>query len=156
MKKLSGEGVRGMAQIEVPIYNGYIYVYFGDAKDCLEELRTMKGDEFAEATADFFKDSFDGKFVWSSNQRFFLLIVQQVPQSLRDFGVVVHELFHATYRFLECKMLTLNDGSEESYAYFLQYLFDEIMDYMVAQGNIIENESKSPESGCLEVYPKLS
>jgi len=43
-----------------------------------------------------------------------------------DMSHLVHECFHAAYHFLTNRGLCLNDGSDEAYAYFLQYIFGKI------------------------------
>jgi hypothetical protein len=41
-------------------------------------------------------------------------------------GVIVHECFHACYKLMDRIGQQLSDESEESYAYLMQYIFEQI------------------------------
>ena len=53
----------------------------------------------------------------------YLFITPNSPNS-----TIVHESFHATLRVMDYIGADLNDGSEESYAYLLDYIFDKVVE----------------------------
>lgn len=44
-----------------------------------------------------------------------------------NYATIAHESFHATVRVMNSIGAELNDGSEESYAYLLDYIFDKVV-----------------------------
>ncbi len=56
-----------------------------------------------------------------------LLWMRYRPKGIEDLGVLVHEAFHCTTFILEKSGITYSKDSDEAYAYFLQFLVEEIM-----------------------------
>lgn len=49
------------------------------------------------------------------------------PEKIYDYGTIVHELFHVVDVTLRYKGVTLSDDSDESYAYFMQWIYMEFL-----------------------------
>lgn len=58
---------------------------------------------------------------WQSN----LIWVKDIT----DIPCIVHELMHFIYRVLERKWFTLNNETDELYAYLFEFYFDKILHY---------------------------
>lgn len=67
-----------------------------------------------------------------------LIWLNKFPETVEDYGDLVHEIEHAVYYILESRGLKHTAESDEAYAYLSSFLFCEIDSYIVD-----EREKKS-------------
>lgn len=59
-----------------------------------------------------------------------VVYMKDLPKTIDDYGVVVHELFHAASWILRNIGIVQVEGSEECYAYVLEHLYNETVDWL--------------------------
>lgn len=111
--------------IQIPIYNGTLQVLFGDiseVKNTLIEEYKVGNYEAGEMVK-----AIEGSnaAVMFDNKELFLW-VNKIPTSIEDYGFLIHELQHATFRFLDNRGMSHTIESDEAYSYLIGYLFCEI------------------------------
>ena len=92
----------------------------GDVNDCIKEYcRLNKLDIWTTEPS----RSRRGNFIYHTDMSNGAIWLHEES----SFGVVTHEVFHAAHHLLKKYGFQLGDESEEMYAYFMQYVVNEIM-----------------------------
>lgn len=108
----------------------------GETDDELREILRNKGIKVKKSNL-LFKDKWRGL-----NHRFKdgsqIIRMRKVPYHVEDFGVLLHEIFHASHFIINRVGIKLTDSSEEIYAYLIEYFYEKIV-------NEIANERDKQE-----------
>lgn len=56
-----------------------------------------------------------------------VLWIKYWPEKISDYGTLVHELFHIVDVSLRGKGITLSDDSDEAYAYFMGWIYQDFL-----------------------------
>lgn len=67
--------------------------------------------------------------------------LKRKPETVDSYGVLVHELFHAVELLFEWLPIPLTESSSEAYAYYLEYLYKEVISFMAEE----EEKQKNAE-----------
>jgi len=99
-----------------------VVVITEDEKRLVKFIREKFGDpNYAEATEK------DEASVYYSENHCPILWLRYAPKTPREYGALVHEVFHVVCLIMKWASIPLNEGSEEPYAYLLDYLTTEIL-----------------------------
>lgn len=114
--------------IQIPIYNHTLQVLLGDVTEIKDTL--VREYKVAEHWADGMLENIGANAAGSMcridaiNEYF--LWVEKVPTTIKDYGVLVHEIEHFVFYFLNDKGLNHTEDSDEAYAYLFEYIFEQI------------------------------
>lgn len=75
---------------------------------------------------DFIEDDKYYAKVWQSLEGYVIFRIKHYPENNYQLGAISHDALHATLRVMETVGCTLNDGSEEAYAYLLGYIVEQV------------------------------
>ena len=105
--------------VKIKIFGNYKLhiILTDDIKEAVKEYRLKIQHHFTDID-----DKFDGVHipVQDSSLESYLFLVSTKP------GVIAHEVFHAVTRILDLIGVSLVEESEETYAYLLGYIVDEV------------------------------
>lgn len=109
--------------IDVGIYNCKVYVTIGEhIEKAAKNLKKIGGDaDVAEFMVNNHSFWSDGSVYQTSCKTDCTLYLSNVNDAL-----LVHELFHVTYKILSKIGMELSNDSEEAYAYLQEYLFNQV------------------------------
>lgn len=57
----------------------------------------------------------------------YLIWIENFYWRIYEYGILAHEVFHCVYRVLDDVGLSLTDSSDEAYACYFQFIFQEII-----------------------------
>ena len=123
-----------LIEITDPIYIIKVWVSFEDTFDKMADSipPELDRDPIISALHDtpmcgartFLVDDFDGHtfFVWFP--------FSEVTRSTQ-YALIAHEMFHVTWMTMRDRGVTLSDDSDEAYAYYVQFLVQCIMQFIL-------------------------
>lgn len=123
-------------QIAVDVYSSYVFCVFGTREYLYKVLRehgikkTAAKESCECPDADAYVLEFDENEVKGkdSGGRIALYMLE-IPKDSYSISVLVHECMHLTAKILLPRRIELDsDGSEEAYAYLIEYLVRTILD----------------------------
>lgn len=107
-------GIIKKKKIKVPIYDQFTLTMF-ISDNLVEDVEAI--------TKSKFEYGFGGMFFYKKNSCDLLIGIEK--DSLSN-SLIAHECFHATRYILEYVGITLEESSEEAFAYLLGYLVEEV------------------------------
>ncbi len=116
-------------KIEVPIYRITLHLFFGPEEDC---KKAMIADGEPELVAQQWlpsKEEYDGSFS-VEDDGYTLLWLRRLPESIGDYGSLIHEIEHCTFEILNSRGVKHTDDSDEAYAYLLCWLYEQIENFI--------------------------
>ena len=121
-------------KIQIPIYKTSLQVFFGTADECIEAQRK---DGRSERDIDDWRrhnaaTSYAGAF-HMGDDTYNLIWLCKWPESVGEFGDLVHEIEHAVFYILDSRGLKHTEESDEAYAYLSSFLFCEIDSYIAKE-----------------------
>lgn len=124
--------MKELHRIHIPIYKDTLFIFFGSKQDCQQAL--IKNG-MCEEEALCFKpsDTANGFFIYFEKDGLYLIWMPVVPETIANYGVLVHEILHFVYRFLAERGMKMDDSSEEAYTYLMEYIFNEIDNFIVTE-----------------------
>lgn len=117
-------------KISIPIYRTTLHLFFGNAEDC---RKAMIADGESELVAQQWlpgKEEYDGSFS-VEDDGYMLLWVKRLPESISDYGSLVHEIEHCTFEILNSRGIKHTDDSDEAFAYLFCWLYEEIENFIL-------------------------
>lgn len=123
-------------KIHIPIYKDALFIFFGTREDCQKALVKSTDMKLEEALCFRPSNTAQGYFCYFEKDGIYIIWMPNIPDTVGQYGVLVHEIMHFVYRFLAERGMTMNDNSEEAYTYLAEYIFNEIDTYIV---NLKEN-----------------
>lgn len=129
-------------KIHIPVYKTSLQVFFGTGEECVEAQRKDGRDErhIEEWRKANVSHEYNGAFSMGDDT-YNLIWLNKYPETVEDFGDLVHEIEHAVWYILDSRGLKHTEESDEAYAYLSGYIFCEIDDYL-AQQREKEDEKK--------------
>ena len=112
-------------KIRIPIYRTTLHLFFGNKEDC---RKAMIADGESELVAQQWlseNEEYDGSFSVESDN-YTLLWVKKLPESITDYGTLLHEIEHCTFEILNSRGIKHTDESDEAFAYLFGWLYEEI------------------------------
>ena len=109
-------------KIRIPIYNENLYFQFGRAdklKDNLVKIG-IPSHKILDIRANIL-----GRFTFYEDECKFVIWVRDPTISALSLSILVHEIEHFVYFFLDYKGFKHTDESDEAYAYLASYVFEE-------------------------------
>ena len=121
-------------KIQIPIYKTSLQVFFGTAEECIEAQRKdgRKETGIEEWRRMNASTNYNGAF-YMGDDTYNLIWLNKFPETVGDYGDLVHEIEHAVWYILDSRGLKHTEESDEAYAYFFGFLFCEIDDYIVKE-----------------------
>lgn len=113
--------------IPLIVYPFDVMVSFGQTDDELLKTlsKSLTDDEIKDKKLWSIEKNGDGRTVlFGSGQT--LIRMPKVPKSVKEYGTLQHEIFHATEFILSHIGMSLCKKSDEAYAYLIGYLTTEI------------------------------
>lgn len=116
-----------MHRISIPIYRDTLNVFFGSLEDAKDEAVNdgIPRDEIEYALES--KKFVNGRFRYLANHGYWLICVPCVPETVAQFGTMVHEIEHFVFFFLKERGMEHTEDSDEAYAYLFEFLYCETM-----------------------------
>ena len=109
-----------------PVFNNAISCYLGYSwQEVLKEVEKHQSDLLPELKKCTDMDITPGLYLEASKpngDRFKILFARDI-----DLPLIAHELVHACIRSHRYRGLELNEGSEEAYAYYYEFMWREIL-----------------------------
>ena len=75
------------------------------------------------------KDEYEGSFS-VEDDGYTLIWVRKLPESVGDYGNLIHEIEHCTFEILNSRGIKHSDDSDEAFAYLLGWLYEEIENFI--------------------------
>lgn len=124
-----------LVTLYIPLFNGALNVAFGPIEEFKRFIHKNYGREvdIESAKAVAVEFTYEGKTSHWIN-------IQSVDWTAEEYGVIAHELYHATHLILGCAGITYGDNAQEAYAYLLGHLY-ELTVRAFSQLHKIENPS---------------
>ena len=115
-------------QLEIPIYNCCLWVFYGPVDDCVAAMKRLQDGEYIKSWREIAVEKPDtkGLYLYNRKENICILWLPQVPTSIADYGSLVHEIEHFVFRLFDNIGMTHSDDSDEAYAYLLSYVFKEL------------------------------
>lgn len=117
-------------KIIIPIYRITLHLFFGPEEDC---KKAMIADGESELVAQQWiqgKEEYDGSFSVEADG-YTLLWVKRLPESISDYGSLIHEIEHCTFEILNSRGIKHTDDSDEAFAYLLGWLYEVIENFIL-------------------------
>lgn len=113
--------------IQIPIYHHTLQVLFGDSQELKDTLiKEYKLDECEVCSMTDNISRYSGSMWYVEKTGDFYLWCENVPNTISDYGTLVHELQHFVFIFLGNKGLNHTEDSDEAYSYLMEYMYVEI------------------------------
>lgn len=107
--------------IRVDIYNRDVLVHCGNPKPLRKYLSKFLSQDAVREVCDSLRNCKLGQTLQIKDSGI-LVYLPKEPTDAKLIGVMIHELFHATYFILQKAGIDCNDSADEAYAYLLQFL----------------------------------
>jgi hypothetical protein len=128
----------------VPIYDLKVTVFIGAAIECRLLACETYGDKLSDESKEFILDSVDGYFSDSARGMSFIMKVgnstryciwlESFNGSIQDWKTLTHELQHHPSQALGSLGMIRSDDSEEAYAYYSEWVAEQIMRFAQDKG----------------------
>lgn len=126
-KKSIIKKAKEMHRISVPIYRDTMNLFFGTLDEAIEAA-VNDGIPRDQAEYTFAKKKFiNGRFRFIPDYCYWVILLPEVPESIAQFGTMVHELEHFVFFFLKERGMEHVAESDEAYAYLFEYMYCESM-----------------------------
>ena len=79
-------------------------------------------------------------FRYIENEGYYVIWLPEVPKTIAQFGVLIHELEHFLYCFMDVRGIPHTSDSDEAYAYLFEFLYCEAMTIVNALTDGTENK----------------
>lgn len=112
--------------IRLDIYNRDVVVHCGGVKQLRKYLSGFMSQEVCKEICDSLYDCELGRTLEIKNSDI-LVYLPKEPTDAKSLGVLIHELFHATYFVLQKAGIVCNDSADEAYAYLLEFLVEKTL-----------------------------
>ena len=117
-------------KIKIPIYRITVHLFFGNIEDCKKAIIADGQNEItAEAWAKN-NDKYEGAFTVEETG-YTLIWLRKFPESVGDYGSLIHEIEHCTFDILNSRGVKHSDDSDEAFAYLLCWLYEEIENFIL-------------------------
>jgi len=116
-------------KIEIPIYRITVHLFFGSEEDCKKAIIADGETELIAQQWASGKDEYEGSFS-VEDDGYTLIWVRKLPESVGDYGSLIHEIEHCTFEILNSRGVKHSDDSDEAYAYLLGWLYEEIENFI--------------------------
>lgn len=129
-----------MQRISIPIYRETLNIFFGPTEDAIAAAIADKVPDEAAECALRRKRGVNGMFRYIENEGYYVIWLPEVPKTIGQFGVLIHELEHFLYCFMDVRGIPHTNDSDEAYAYLFEFLYCESMTIVNALTDGTENK----------------
>ena len=116
-------------KIKIPIYRITVHLFFGTEEDCKKAIIADGETELVAQQWASGKDEYEGSFS-VEDDGYTLIWVRKFPESVGDYGSLIHEIEHCTFEILNSRGIKHSDDSDEAFAYLLGWLYEEIENFI--------------------------
>lgn len=127
-------------KLQIPIYRETLHVFFGSIEDCQAAL-IKDGISEEDALAWSASKTLKGSYRYYTEKEYCLLWLPCMPESVAEFGALVHEILHFVFHLMSLRGLELNGGSEEAYTYLTEFVYCELLTYITSQEECRETDT---------------
>lgn len=116
-------------KINIPIYRTTIHLFFGNIEDCKKAIIADGQNEITATAWVKDNDKYEGAFTVEETG-YTLIWLSKFPESVGDYGSLIHEIEHCTFDILNSRGVKHSDDSDEAFAYLLGWLYEEIENFI--------------------------
>ena len=130
--------MKEILQINIPVYQACLWVFFGPVKDCQAAMKKLK---VSDRAIHEFKEQVEavaeckGMCMFDKPDNIVLLWMPEMQERIDHYATLVHEIEHYVFRLFDRIGMVHSEDSDEAYAYLHSYLFREIDNYIVSERN---------------------
>jgi hypothetical protein len=118
-------------QIDLQIYPYYVLVFFGEDDEEVKNVLKEKLVNFESVDPDTYTlDNRSGTASFYRSSSYLFIRCKEYPDRPFYQGTLAHEIFHVVTFLANEIGLSLNDGSDEAYAYLIGYITREVYDQL--------------------------
>lgn len=114
--------------ISIDLYDRDLMVHFGGKKELENVLKRYHDKETIDYILKEVDFNVNGYTLYNSNKGVYLVWMPSSPSTPKEFGILTHELFHASVAMMEAIGVEPSESSEESYAYLIGYLTKKVIE----------------------------